>query len=504
MEKFNNIVDHHATSLMGLSWFRRRRLGEPLFPAILEHRLPNAYRRARVEVEVDVPVHRPSLIAGPQSKVQIVVLVELSELGEVLLPEEDVGPRRDGQPVGDLVGDLGIDHAVLVRRAVKTDEGKLHGLVAEELGQAQEEKVTIFLLFRRSGGEGSLIGPVLQHLLHIILGADGKIGPDLPLVAQEVPQGRIFDQGIRSRPILPGIVITEFETRDALEKGRTQTGAVNRQPRVGERSVGRIHARRLLEEAAKSVEGAFVTPEDPGEPQGEFGILRGGGGLPHGQALAGGPNPAGERVEEGEPLPFRELARREMRNGDEIQGEGAWIHAELYRVAPEFQVFKAPPDEKGDEVLGEQVVDEDQVARPPGENLPPGADIEDLHGRKVKVEFPKVRIPPFLHGVPDQIRLEENPALDRTLPGKFHLEPSFPQGGILGLGGAVRKPSPRSAFQETVQREGKSRRAKTQKQGRRKSKSRRISHLARSLGGFLQDLSEKRPSARPRLYFTSP
>src|SRR3990170_5284770 len=266
MEKFNNIVDHHATSFMGLSWFRRRRLGEPLFPAILERRLPNAYRRGRVEVEVDVPVHRPSLIAGPQSKVQIVVLVELSELGEVLLPEEDVGTRRDGQPVGDLVRDLGIDHAVLIRRAVKTDEGKLHRLVAEELGQAQEEKVTIFLFFRRSRGEGSLIGPVTQHLLQIILGADGKIGPELPLVAQQVLQGRIFDQGIRSRPVLPGIVITEFETRDALEEGPPRAGAVYRQLRVEERPVGRIHARRLLEEAAKSVEGALVTSEGPIKP----------------------------------------------------------------------------------------------------------------------------------------------------------------------------------------------------------------------------------------------
>src|SRR3970040_799576 len=112
-----------------------------------------------------------------------------------------------------------------------------------------------------------------------------------------------------------------------------------------------------------------------------------------------------------------------MRNGDEIQGEGAGIQAQLHRIAANLQVFQAPPDEKRNEVLWEQVVDEDQVARSPGEDLPPGADVEDLHGRNVQVELPEVRIPFFFDSIPNQVGLEEKPAVGRTLPGKFHLEP---------------------------------------------------------------------------------
>src|SRR3970040_1406327 len=43
-----------------------------------------------------------------------------------------------------------------------------------------------------------------------------------------------------------------------------------------------------------------------------------------------------------------------------------------------------------------------------------------------------------------------------------------------------------------------------QRQRRQKSGRQQIFHLASSIGGFLKDRSEKRPSVRPRLYFTSP
>jgi len=140
-----------------------------------------------------------------------------------------------------------------------------------------------------------------------------------------------------------------------------------------------------------------------------------------------------------------------MGDGDEIQGEGAGIQAELHRVAPHLQVFQAPPDEEGDEVLGEQVVDEDQVARPPGDDLPPHADVEDPQGRQVDIELPKFPISSFLYGVPDQIGLEEKPAVGRTLLGQFYLEPSFPQSGIPGLGRIVLQPDTSRTLDEPVQ-----------------------------------------------------
>lgn len=151
---------------------------------------------------VRCPPCRPLEIIA-QGKIDIVVLVELPQEGGLLLAAENIGPQRGSEFVREFIGYLGLDEIVVVRWAVKGEQGEVQGLVQEELLQAQGYGIPVFPGRGESGRQRVQQGLIVGDALAIVLEAQGEVLANLALIADEEPGLGVGNDGIVAGLILP-------------------------------------------------------------------------------------------------------------------------------------------------------------------------------------------------------------------------------------------------------------------------------------------------------------
>ncbi len=131
--------------------------------------------------------------------------------------------------------------------------------------------------------------------------------------------------------------------------------------------------------------------------------------------------------------------RIELGRVDQVQVRHVGIERRLHRVRRRLQHLVAPADEEGFVVLGEQVVQEHELAGAPGQDLPSGLHVQEVGGAPQQVGFPQVersfaglqvRHVPFGDRVADQVGGRGGGHV-APMPERLHLRPCLGERQVL-------------------------------------------------------------------------
>jgi hypothetical protein len=112
------------------------------------------------------------------------------------------------------------------------------------------------------------------------------------------------------------------------------------------------------------------------------------------------------------------------------------IEGELGGIGRCLEELVRPPAEEGDEVLGEAVVDEDQVARAPREHLPAQPHVEPPRSAQGNENLPYVDHHVPRHGIRNEVALEQKVGTIAVV-GKVETKACFREHEVVGHGWIV-------------------------------------------------------------------
>ena len=232
---------------------------------------------------------------------------------------------------------------------------------------------------------------MIPHPLSVVFEAGDEVRRELALISDQEAKLRVLDRRVVALRIIARVVVSNLGAPHAAEAAATRAAAHHGEPREESDRTSRCRhlvgrERSAAPETAIRVKGQFGVRYAAVESQRRFDIveLR--------RRLVGLARQSGERIELKEATARRQVVRPEKSGGhdNQLRRESFGLIAGIERIDATLEVFHGPAGEERRVVLGENVVDEHEIADAPGDDLATDAHIPGF-ARKIQIAFAQVR-----------------------------------------------------------------------------------------------------------------